>query len=357
MCHKALLVSRCLSFLPAESAGRARQDGRRQPLEHGGSTCVVCSDVVQGGRVDAILEIQGLSKRYGDHVAVDDISFSVPRGSVFGLLGPNGAGKTTTIRMVMRIIAADSGAVLLDGQPVDDDRRRVIGYLPEERGLYRRMKLRDLLKFYGELKSNRDVSAQVDAWLRKFDLEAWADKKVETLSKGMSQKAQFISAVVAEPELLILDEPFSGLDPVNTDILREAVLELQDKGTTVIFSTHDMDVAEKMCDFIFMIFKGKKVLDGTLDTIQAEYGHDTLRIGADGGAAMLRDLEGVERIRDFGKVQELRMKQGADPQGIISVIMARTRVKHFEVSKPSLHDIFVRIAGPEAEEVAVAQNP
>ena len=303
------------------------------------------------------VELRNVTKTFGNVVAVDDLSLDVPAGSVYGFIGPNGSGKTTTLRMTMNIFYPDSGTIRVLGAAAGDSCNDRIGYLPEERGLYRRMKLRDLLKFYGELKSNRDVSAQVDAWLRKFDLEAWADKKVETLSKGMSQKAQFISAVVAEPELLILDEPFSGLDPVNTDILREAVLELQDKGTTVIFSTHDMDVAEKMCDFIFMIFKGKKVLDGTLDTIQAEYGHDTLRISADGGAAMLKDLDGVERVRDFGKVQELRMRQGADPQKIITAIMSRTRVKHFEVSKPSLHDIFVRIAGPEAEEVAVAQNP
>jgi ABC-2 type transport system ATP-binding protein len=303
------------------------------------------------------VELRNVTKTFGNVVAVDNLSLDVPAGSVYGFIGPNGSGKTTTLRMTMNIFYPDSGTIRVLGVQPGDSYNDRVGYLPEERGLYRRMKLRDLLKFYGELKSNRDVSAQVDMWLRKFDLEAWADKKVETLSKGMSQKAQFISAVVAEPELLILDEPFSGLDPVNTDILREAVLEIQDKGTTVIFSTHDMDVAEKMCDFIFMIFKGQKVLDGTLEAIQAEYGHDTLRISADGGAVMLKDIEGVERMRDFGKVQELRMKQGADPQKIIASIMSRTRVKQFEVSKPSLHDIFVRIAGPEAEEVAVAQSP
>jgi ABC-2 type transport system ATP-binding protein len=259
--------------------------------------------------------------------------------------------------MIMNIFYPDTGTIRVLGGEAGDSRNDRIGYLPEERGLYRKMKLRDLLKFYGELKSDRDVSSQVDAWLGKLDLEDWADKKIDALSKGMSQKAQFIAAVVSEPELLILDEPFSGLDPVNTDLLREAVLELQGKGTTVIFSTHDMDVAEKMCDFIFMIFKGGKVLDGTLDSIQAEYGHDTLRLSAEGGVSKLRDLEGVEKIRDFGRVQELRMTRDADPQEILSRIMSRTRVKNFEISKPSLHDIFVRIAGPEAEEVEIAENP
>jgi ABC-2 type transport system ATP-binding protein len=298
-----------------------------------------------------------VTKTFGKVVAVDDLSLDVPKRSVYGFIGPNGSGKTTTLRMIMNIFYPDSGTIRVLGGEAGDSSNDRIGYLPEERGLYRKMKLRDLLKFYGELKADRDVSGQVDAWLGKLDLEDWADKKIEALSKGMSQKAQFIAAVVSEPELLILDEPFSGLDPVNTDLLREAVLEMQAKGTTVIFSTHDMDVAEKMCDFIFMIFKGKKVLDGTLESIQAEYGHDTLRLSAESGVSELRNLEGVEKIRDFGRIQELRMKRDADPQEILSRIMSRTRVKNFEISKPSLHDIFVRIAGPAAEEVEIAENP
>ncbi len=298
-----------------------------------------------------------MTKTFGKVLAVDDLSLDVPTGSVYGFIGPNGSGKTTTLRMIMNIFYPDGGTIRVLGGEAGESCNDRIGYLPEERGLYRRMKLRDLLKFYGELKSNRDVSEQVDAWLKRLELDGWVDHKVEALSKGMSQKAQFIAAVVSQPDLLILDEPFSGLDPVNTDVLREAVLDLQATGTTVIFSTHDMDVAEKMCDFIFMIFKGRKVLDGTLDAIQEEYGHDTLRIGAEGGVARLRDLEGVERIKDFGRIQELRMKPDADPQQILSRIMSRTSIRNFEISKPSLHDIFVRIAGPEAEEVEVAENP
>jgi ABC-2 type transport system ATP-binding protein len=303
------------------------------------------------------VELRNVTKTFGKVVAVDDLSLDVPSGSVYGFIGPNGSGKTTTLRMIMNIFYPDQGTIRVLGREAGDSVNDRIGYLPEERGLYRKMKLRDLLKFYGEIKADRDVSDQVDAWLKRLELAGWADNKVEALSKGMSQKAQFIAAVVSQPDLLILDEPFSGLDPVNTDVLREAVLDLQSKGTTVIFSTHDMDVAEKMCDFIFMIFKGRKVLDGTLEAIQEEYGHDTLRISADGGAARLRDLAGVERIRDFGRIQELRMTPGADPQDILTQIMSRTRVRNFEVSKPSLHDIFIRIAGPEAEEVQVAENP
>jgi len=229
-----------------------------------------------------------------------------------------------------------------------------IGYLPEERGLYKNMKVREVLEFYGELKSGRSVRREVDGWLHKFDLADWADRKVETLSKGMSQKVQFIATVVAGPELVILDEPFTGLDPVNTDILREAVLELRENGTTVIFSTHDMGVAERMCDFIFMIFKGRKVLDGTLASVQDKYGNDTLRVRIEDRKGVLNDLPGVESLRDFGRMQELRMAQDCDPQETVAEIMKRTRVWSFEIAKPSLHDIFVRIAGPEAEEEVTA---
>jgi ABC-2 type transport system ATP-binding protein len=194
------------------------------------------------------------------------------------------------------------------------------------------------------------VDDEVDRWLGRFDLADWANKKVETLSKGMSQKVQFIATVVTRPELVILDEPFTGLDPVNTDILRDAVLGLRENGATVIFSTHDMSVAERMCDFIFMIFKGRKVLDGTLASIQNAYGHDTLRVRVEDGRESLDDLAGVESVRDFGRTQELRMTPDCDPQKTLAEIVSRTRVQSFEIAKPSLHDIFVRIAGPEAEE-------
>ncbi|HEY5645033.1 MAG TPA: DUF4162 domain-containing protein, partial [Pseudomonadales bacterium] len=225
-----------------------------------------------------------------------------------------------------------------------------VGYMPEERGLYKRMKVRDVLRFYGELKSRDGVPAEVDRWLQRLDLTEWANKKVETLSKGMAQKVQFIATVVSKPELVILDEPFTGLDPVNMDAIREAVLELQAEGATVIFSTHDMSVAERMCDFIFMIYKGRKVLDGTLASIQDRYGSDTIRVRTENGAAVLQNLDGVEKVTDFGRVQELRLAADRDPQEIVSAILARARVQSFEIARPSLHDIFVRIAGPEARE-------
>ena len=183
-------------------------------------------------------------------------------------------------------------------------------------------------------------------------LADWADKKVETLSKGMAQKVQFISAVIAAPELVLLDEPFSGLDPVNTDVLREAVLELRRNGSTVIFSTHDMSMAEKMCDFIFMIHEGNKVLDGTLNAIQDEYGQDTIRIKLAESDGDLAGLPGVEKVTDSGRLQELRLEPGCDTQDVLAALMQRGRVTHFELGRPSLHDIFVRIAGPEAEKAA-----
>ncbi|MBN1126398.1 MAG: ATP-binding cassette domain-containing protein [Sedimentisphaerales bacterium] len=296
------------------------------------------------------VELRDVTKQFGKVVAVDNLSLDVPRGSIYGFIGPNGSGKTTTLRMIMNIFYPDSGQIEVLGGPLHGSCTDRIGYLPEERGLYKRMGVRDLLKFYGRLKSGRNVSKQVDAWLERFDLADWSKKKVETLSKGMSQKVQFISAVLAEPELIVLDEPFTGLDPVNTDVIRDAVLEMQRQGKTVILSTHDMNVAERMCDFIFMIFKGQKVLDGTLESIQSQYGSDVLRIGPENGRLDADAVEGIENIRDFGQTQEVRIKPDADPQQVLADIMQRIRLKSFEIAKPSLHDIFVRIAGPKARE-------
>jgi ABC-2 type transport system ATP-binding protein len=294
------------------------------------------------------VELENVTKSFGKFVAVNDLSLAVPERCVYGFIGPNGSGKTTTLRMIMNIFYPDRGAIRIFGGAYDESCSDRIGYLPEERGLYKKMKVRELLQFYGELKNGKNVRADVDRWLDRFDLGGWGHKKVEALSKGMSQKVQFIAAVVARPPLLILDEPFSGLDPVNMDVIRSAVLDLQAEGTTVIFSTHDMAVAERMCDFIFMIFKGRKVLDGTLEAIQDEYGSDTLRLRAENAAEALRGIAGVDTINDFGQEQELRLLPDGDPQEVLSAIVARTRVKRFEIVKPSLHDIFVRIAGPEA---------
>ena len=301
-----------------------------------------------------VVEIENVTKTFGEVKAVDRVSLNVPQGSIYGFIGPNGSGKTTTLRIIMNIFYPDSGTIRVFGQALRGAASERIGYLPEERGLYKKMKVRDLLRFYGELKSGRTVNKEVDEWLDRLDLSAWARKKIETLSKGMAQKVQFIAAVVSGPELIILDEPFTGLDPVNLEVLKDAVLDLRSRGATVIFSTHDMNVAEKMCDFIFMIFKGRKVLDGTLISIQDEYGSDTLRLRAENGISSLKNLDGVEKITDFGGLQELRLRPEADHQKILAQIMARTHIYSFDLAKPTLYDIFLRIAGPEAEAAAHA---
>ncbi len=300
------------------------------------------------------VEIENVTKTFGSHTAVDKISLGVPKGCVYGFIGPNGSGKTTTLRMIMSIFYPDAGSIRVFGNTQSGACTDRIGYLPEERGLYKKMKVRDVLTFYGRLKNAKNLREEIDLWLEKFDLTEWADKKVETLSKGMAQKVQFIATIVAQPEMIILDEPFSGLDPVNTDVLRDAVISLQKKGTTVIFSTHDMNTAERMCDYIFMIYKGRKVLDGTLTAIQDEYGSDTLRVRIDGDSNLLKGLPGVDHVTDFGRMQELRIAKDCDSQAVLAAIMAKTQVHHFEQARPSLHDIFVRIAGPEAEEMTHA---
>jgi ABC-2 type transport system ATP-binding protein len=293
------------------------------------------------------VEIEHVTKTFGQHKAVDDLSLRVPVGSVYGFIGPNGSGKTTTLRMIMRILYPDSGRIIVLGDETHGAANDRVGYLPEERGLYKQMKVRDLLKFYSELKGHRTTRAEIDQWMQRMKLEGWADKKVEALSKGMSQKVQFIATVIHRPQLVLLDEPFSGLDPVNAEVLREMVLELRRQGTTVIFSTHDMSVAEKMCDSIFMIYKGKKVLDGTLRQIQDEHGLDVIhvRIESNGQPCRLDDLPGVMQVTDFGNLQALRVAPGTDRQQVLAALMQRGRVEHFELAHPSLYDIFMRIAG------------
>ncbi len=297
------------------------------------------------------VRLRAVTKTFGPHTAVDDLSLDVPAGTIYGFIGPNGSGKTTTLRMIMHILHPDRGEITVLGQNTFDAANDRVGYLPEERGLYKQMKVRELLRFYAELKGCRGSAPAIDAWLERFDLAAWADKKVQTLSKGMSQKVQFIATVVARPELVLLDEPFSGLDPVNAEVLREAVLGLKRDGSTVIFSTHDMAVAEKMCDFLFMIYRGKKVLDGTLEAIQEAYGADTVRVRLEGAAPAWERLPGVAAVRDLGRWQELRLERQADPQPLLAELLRVGRVLHFEVARPSLHDIFVRIARPEPGEV------
>lgn len=293
------------------------------------------------------IAIRGVTKSYGAKVAVRDLSLSVPVGSLYGFIGPNGSGKTTTLRMIMHILLPDSGEIEVLGSCGTQTGRDRVSYLPEERGLYKKMSVRRLLRYYGALKGVRqpELDRRIGVWMDRMNLGAWLDKKVDALSKGMAQKVQFIAGVLPEPELLILDEPFSGLDPLNSEVLREAVLEAKKAGTTVVFSTHDMQTAEDLCDRIFMIYNGDKVLDGTLAEIQDQHGFDTIRVRTDDGADALRDIDGVEEVTDMGNSQEVRW--GRDPQELLQALAAKTRVSLFEVARPSLREIFVKIAGTE----------
>lgn len=297
------------------------------------------------------IEITNVTKRFGTQTAVNGVSLSVPEGSIYGFIGPNGSGKTTTIRMIMNILLPDAGDVTVFGRHSSSTARDDVGYLPEERGLYKRMTVRRLLRYYGQLKGKalKDIDPVITTWLERFQLAAWAEKKVESLSKGMAQKTQFISAIVSTPRLLILDEPFSGLDPVNAEALKNAVLDLRRQGTTIVFSTHDMGAAERMCDRIFMIFKGNKVLDGTLDEIQSTYGHDTVRVKVAGGREALAGFGEIESMNDYGNYQDVRLT--GDAQAFLQKLAGRAAVQHFEITKPSLHDIFVRIAQPTADDL------
>jgi ABC-2 type transport system ATP-binding protein len=298
------------------------------------------------------VEIEGVTKRFRDHTAVDGFDLSVPAGSIFGFIGPNGSGKTTTLRMILGIIEADEGKIEVFGARQQGVANNRIGYLPEERGLYRKMTVLAQLTYFGILKGMTRSAARKAAleWLERLDLSDWKDKKLETLSKGMSQKIQFIATVIAGPELLILDEPFSGLDPVNLDVLRSEIFRLKREGTTLIFSTHDMHTAEGMCDYISMIYKGKRVLDGSLQSIQETHGMDTVRIRfKDRRQIGEGDLDGVTPVRQLGHFQELRFN--GEPATLLRAAMDLGDVDHFQVVHPSLHDIFVRIAKPSAEEL------
>jgi len=295
----------------------------------------------------SIIGLEKITKTFGNHTAVNNLSLTVPKGSIYGFIGPNGSGKTTTIRMIMNILYPDHGNILIFGQKQSGSHFDDVGYLPEERGLYKKMKVKNLIQFYAELKNVPNPAKIAEQWLEKFELTEWANKKVEALGKGMSQKIQFIITVINNPRLVILDEPFSGLDPVNAEIIKEEILKLRDRGSTIIFSTHDMSVAENMCDFIFMIYKGEKVLDGTLKSIKEQFGTDTIRIQLDGDKGVLEEIQNIDKINDFGQLQELKMHPGSDPQEILSSILAKTKVTKFEITAPSLNDIFIRIARPE----------
>ncbi len=296
------------------------------------------------------IAVKGITKYYDDFKAVDEISFSIAPGTLFGLLGPNGAGKTTTMRMIMNIIVPDRGEIRIMGEKFRESLKDRIGYLPEERGLYPKMKLLDHLQFLGEMKSLSGAEAKRLAlqWLERFNLGSWAHKKVQELSKGMQQKVQFIGTIMHAPDLIIMDEPFSGLDPINTKFLKDILLELKKEGKTIILSTHLMDQAEKLCDEICLINRGKVVLKGPLQEIKRRYSHNAVLLEYRGDAAFIQDLPYVESADEYGNYMEIRLKDGVPPAKLFKELAnSSLEVSRFEASETSLNDIFIEIVGGE----------
>jgi len=294
----------------------------------------------------AMLSVQNVVKRFGDHLANDHITLSAQAGRIFGLLGPNGAGKTTLIRQITNILQPDEGQILLDNKPVGELAMDRMGYLPEERGLYKKLTVGEQITYFGELKglSHREAAQRGQAWLQRLDAAGWEGKKIQELSKGMQQKVQFITTILHEPQLVILDEPFSGLDPVNAQLLIDTVRSLQNEGTTVILSTHQMDQVEKLCDDIALIHRGKVVLNGSVREVKAGYRSDRVVLEFHGNEQQLTDLPGTTVVNLTAGRVELRLTSpDISSDDILRTAIDRVSITRFEVAEPSLHDIFVKV--------------
>ena len=293
---------------------------------------------------ETTVKLDRVSKSFGEFTAVSELSLDVRAGRVFGLLGPNGAGKTTTIRMIVNITAPDSGTILLFGRKIDPGLQDRIGYLPEERGLYKKMRVADQLRFFAEIKNMRgkQVESKIDDWLARVKLSDWKTKRATELSKGMQQKIQFITAVIHDPDVLILDEPFSGLDPVNVELMKEIVLDLRRAGKTIIFSTHQMEVAEKICDDICLLNRSRKVFEGSLREIKKSFGRNSVAVRCEGGDGVLDDPALVSKlVRHVDEAQAL-LAPGADAQTLLKrLINSGAVIGKFEMVEPSLNDIFI----------------
>jgi len=294
---------------------------------------------------DAVV-LDGIRKSFGDFVAVNDLSLRVPAGSIYGFLGPNGAGKTTTIRMIMSIFYPDAGRISVLGEPNSEQIKDRLGYLPEEKGLYKNMEAGDLVAYFGRLKgmSKKQAKARSHELLKRFGLGDWIKAKCKALSKGMGQKVQILATLMHEPELVILDEPFSGLDPVNTEVVRDLMLELKRQGKTVIFSTHVMEQAEQICDHVVLINKGRVLLDGPITKVRST-GGSTVQLDYEGDGAVLKTLQGVNRVNDAGKHAEFVLAPGHDADDLLKQIVGKVKVRRFDNREASLHEIFVRSVG------------
>jgi ABC-2 type transport system ATP-binding protein len=298
---------------------------------------------------DPAVLLDGVTKQFGSHVAVRDLTLEIPRGSIYGLLGPNGSGKTATLRMIMGILRPDRGNVTLLGTTSSEARHQV-GYLPEERGVYRKMKVIEQLEFLGEIRGmTRAIARQrATTWLERLGLPDWAPKKIEDLSKGVQQKVQFIGTVLHDPELLILDEPFSGLDPINQDVLEEIVRDLHSRGTTIVFSTHLMDQAERLCESVCLISRAEKVLDGDLREIKRRERSGAVAVDYEGDDTWLHGSE-VEAVEPTPSGVRVRLRDGSDPQELLgAAVRAGAQIRRFEIVEPTLHEVFVRHVGDEA---------
>ena len=297
------------------------------------------------------LVLKNVTKNFGDFVAVDNLSLNIPKGSIYGFLGPNGAGKTTTIRMIMSIFYPDQGEISVLGYPNAESVKDRLGYLPEEKGLYKKMKTAEIVAYFGKLKGMDSSTANLKAreMLTQYGLGDWLDKRCETMSKGMGQKVQLLGTMIHNPELVILDEPFSGLDPVNMEVMRDTIRSFKKDNRTVIFSTHVMAQAEELCDYIFLIDHGKKVLDGTLRDVKSGGNHG-IKIDYDGDGEALKTIPGITRINDAGKTAEIFLADGTSPQDILRALVDKLTIHKFDISEPSLHEVFFRAVGGKIDE-------
>ncbi|MGD8428422.1 MAG: ATP-binding cassette domain-containing protein [Balneolaceae bacterium] len=297
----------------------------------------------------AVIEVENISKSFGNTKAVNGVSFNVPQGCIFGLLGPNGAGKTTAIRIINHILIADSGTVTINGTPVSPRTQRMIGYMPEERGLYKKMKVGEQLIYLAQLKglSRGEAKKSIKYWLDRFEAADWYHKEVGELSKGMSQKIQFIATIAHDPDIYIFDEPFSGLDPINSEMLKNIVIELREKGKTVLFSTHRMEQVEQMCDEICLFNKGKAVLKGNLRDIKKKFGKNTINLEFQGDHTFLDKLDHVRINNRSTNFAEIRVLNGQNMQGILKTAMEHAEIYKFERIEPSLTEIFISTVGED----------